>query len=109
MVVDSLLAARWGPLEGWAAEKAQQAARYYLPTEPQRPKVRPHRRGPSTFELGEEVAIIGAEAANVRRSPGFTGKPAEDVIGQLTREARGVVTSASQARRKASPGGRSRP
>jgi murein DD-endopeptidase MepM/ murein hydrolase activator NlpD len=42
--------------------------------------------------LGEEVTAIGAGAANVRRSPGFAGKPADDVIGQLALGKRGAIT-----------------
>jgi murein DD-endopeptidase MepM/ murein hydrolase activator NlpD len=80
-------------LEGWAAEKAPAGSALLLLIEPQRPRVRPHRRrGPSAFEPGEEVTVVGADAANVRRSPGFSGKSADDILGQLARGGSGAIT-----------------
>jgi len=84
-------------LEGWAAEKSPSGSDLLVAVEPRRPRVRPHRgRGPSLFHLGEEVTVIGAEAASVRRSPGFAGKPADDVIGQLDAGGGGVIAGGTR-------------
>jgi murein DD-endopeptidase MepM/ murein hydrolase activator NlpD len=51
--------------------------------EPARPVVRPHRRGPSAFVVGEEVTVV-SDALQLRRTPGdHQSEPADDLAAQL--------------------------
>jgi len=84
-------------LEGWAAQNAPGGATLLLGTEPARPRVKAHRRrGPSTFELDEEVANLAHLAVAVRQTPGYRNKAEGDVVGRLAPKGAGIISGASR-------------
>lgn len=73
-------------VQGWAAEKdasgmdlltAQAPATPLPPT----PAPSPGQTGP--FKIGDAVANISPDPTNARRSPGYAGKPPQDVAAQI--------------------------
>jgi hypothetical protein len=67
-------------VQGWAAEANSQGSPYLSETPPPPSPVPGGDVPTKTFKAGDVVYNAYTEPVNVRRSPGFSGKPADDVV-----------------------------
>ena len=76
--------------EGWAAEAASKGKELLLTTAPP-PPTADKPVSSKTFAISDVVINGHPDLLNVRRTPGYTGKDAADVVGQLPTNAWAVV------------------
>ncbi len=75
-----------GPVQGWTAESSPSGQELLVRTQP--PPAPPITTPPfKTYSVGDAVCNISLAEVNLRKTPGFVGKPADDVVALLPSKA----------------------
>jgi hypothetical protein len=81
------------PFDGWAAEKSPTGQTLLVQVAP--PSVPEPPPATGKFKVGD--GVVTQTIVRLRRTPGITGKPANDVIADIAQGVRGTVTGGPQS------------
>ena len=70
-------------VDGWMADTTPTGTALLTKTAPAKPTPKPDPKPPVTGKFSKGEVVIGVQALNLRKSAGFAGKPASDVIYEI--------------------------